>query len=661
MDEIYPSFLSAPGGRPAAARAVVRQQCPDSLDDFVDMRSDGRREFTPVFRLLTKKVVCLTRSSPGHDARAGLTQLELRSMSAERETIMSRTIADLIAETLANAGVKRVWGVTGDSLNGVNDSLHRLGKTRWMPVRHEEVAALAAGAEADLAGRLAVCAGSAGPGNLHLINGLYDCHRNRVPVLAIAAHIPSSEIGLGYFQETHPQELFKECSHYVELVSTPEQMPRVLQTAMRAAVQLKGVAVVVLPGDMALKTVSSDAQTTWTAAADPVITPGPEDLDKLAALLNDSDAVTLLCGSGCAGAHNEVVALADVLAAPVVHALRGKEHLEWENPFDVGMTGLIGFSSGYHAMLSCDTLLMLGTDFPYRNFYPSEARIAQVDIRGEVLGRRTRVELPLVGDVGATIKALLPRLRGGKDRRFLDRAKTHYASAREDLDDLAEPRPGDARIHPQHLTRLVSELASDDAVFTADVGTPTVWAARYLRMNGRRRLLGSFNHGTMANAMPQAMGAQAAFPARQVISLSGDGGFTMLMGDFISLAQLGLPVKVVLYDNASLGFVAMEMKAAGLLDSGTDLVNPDFAAMATAMGVLGIKVTDPRELRAALSRAFAHDGPVLVDVKTAKQELVLPPKIELEPAKGFSLFMLKAVISGRGDEVVELARTNLRW
>jgi pyruvate dehydrogenase (quinone) len=573
---------------------------------------------------------------------------------------MSMTIADLIAETLASAGVGRVWGVTGDSLNGVNDSLHQLGKTRWMPVRHEEAAALAAGGEAAVTGRLAVCAGSAGPGNLHLINGLYDCHRNRVPVLAIAAHIPSSEIGLGYFQETHPQELFKECSHYVELVSNPEQMPGVLQTAMRAAVQQNGVAVVVLPGDMALRAVPKGAQTTWTPAAPPIVTPSPEALDRLAALLDDSDAVTLLCGSGCAGAHDAVVALADALAAPIVHALRGKEHLEWDNPFDVGMTGLIGFSSGYHAMLSCDTLLMLGTDFPYRNFYPADAKVAQVDLRGEVLGRRTPVDVPVIGDVGATIGALLPRLRGGRDRRFLDKAKAHYAETRHGLDELAEPRGGDRRIHPQHLTRLVSELASDDAIFTADVGTPTVWAARYLRMNGRRRLLGSFNHGTMANAMPQAMGAQAAFPGRQVISLSGDGGFTMLMGDFISLAQLGLPVKIVLYDNASLGFVAMEMKAAGLLDTATDLANPDFAAMANAMGVLGLKVTEPDDLKAVLTQAFAHDGPVLVDVKTAKQELALPPKIKLEQAKGFSLFMLKAVINGRGDEVIELARTNLR-
>ena len=573
---------------------------------------------------------------------------------------MARSVADYVAGLLASAGVDRIWGVTGDSLNGLNDSLRTLGRTRWMPVRHEEVAAFAAGAEAQLTGRLAVCAGSAGPGNLHLINGLFDCHRSHAPVLAIAAHIPSSEIGLNYFQETHPQELFRECSHYVELIASPEQAEGVLQSAMRAAVQKRGVAVVVLPGDVALQPMPKGAVPEWRTAAEPSVIPAAADLDTLAEMLNGSEAVTLLCGSGCAGAHDEVVALAEALAAPIVHALRGKEHVEWDNPFDVGMTGLIGFSSGYHAMLSCDTLLMLGTDFPYRNFYPHEAKVAQVDLRGEVLGRRTRVDLPLVGDVRATIAALLPRLNRTRSRRFLDEALKHYASAREGLDELSEPRRGDKRIHPQHLTRLVSELASDDAVFTADVGTPTVWAARYLKMNGRRRLLGSFNHGTMANALPQAIGAQAAFPERQVISLSGDGGFTMLMGDFITLAQLGLPVKVVVYDNGSLGFVAMEMKAAGYLDTGTDLKNPDFAAVATAMGVLGVRVDRPEDLEDGLRRALAHDGPALVDVKTAKQELVLPPKIQLEQAKGFSLFMLKAVISGRGDEVLELARTSFR-
>jgi pyruvate dehydrogenase (quinone) len=570
------------------------------------------------------------------------------------------TNADLLAATLINAGVSRIWGVTGDSLNGLNDSLRRLGKIEWMHVRHEEVAAFAAGAEAAVTGRLAVCAGSCGPGNLHLINGLFDCHRNHVPVLAIAAHIPSSEIGLSYFQETHPQELFRECSHYVELVSSPEQMPRVLQTAMRIAVQKKGVAVIVLPGDVALKAATAGAETSWTEAATPVVVPSETELDRLAALLNGSAAVTLLCGSGCAGAHDELVALADALQSPVVHAMRGKEHVEWDNPFDVGMTGLIGFSSGYYAMLSCDTLLMLGTDFPYRNFYPTEAKVAQIDIRPEALGRRTPLDLALVGDLRATIKALLPRLKRGKDGGFLAAAKKHYAAARSGLDDLARPKASDKRIHPQHLTRLVSELAAEDAIFTVDVGTPTVWAARYLTMNGRRRLLGSFNHGSMANALPQAIGAQAASPGRQVISLSGDGGFTMLMGDFITLSQLGLPVKVIVYDNGSLGFVAMEMKAGGFLDTGTDLQNPNFAAMAEAMGVLGIRVESPDQIEGALRKAFAHDGPALVDVTTAKQELAMPPKIQLEQAKGFSLFMLKAIINGRGDEVVELAQTNLR-
>ena len=570
------------------------------------------------------------------------------------------TIADLIAATLAEAGVRRIWGVTGDSLNGLNDSLRRLGSIAWMHMRHEEAAAFAAGAEAAVTGKLAVCAGSCGPGNLHLINGLFDCHRNHVPVLAIAAHIPSSEIGLSYFQETHPTGLFRECSHYVELVSNPEQMPNVLRTAMLAAIHRKGVAVIVLPGDVALKPAPEGATSRWLETAPSVMVPEERELDRLAGLLNSSAAVTMLCGSGCAGAHDEVVALAETLAAPVVHALRGKEYVEWENPYDVGMTGLIGFSSGYHAMGSCDTLLMLGTDFPYRNFYPESAKVAQIDIRPEALGRRTHCDIGLIGDVKATIKALLPRLKGGKDQRFLDAARKHYAAARSGLDELARPRPGDRRIHPQYVARVVSELAAEDAIFTADVGTPTVWAARYLAMNGKRRLLGSFNHGSMANALSQAIGAQASFPKRQVISLSGDGGFAMLMGDFLSLVQLKLPVKVIVFDNGVLGFVAMEMKAAGYLDTGTDLKNPDFAAMANATGVLGIRVETPGELEGALGQALAHDGPVLVDVLSAKQELVMPPKIQLEQAKGFSLFMLRAIISGRGEEVVELARTNLR-
>ncbi len=567
-------------------------------------------------------------------------------------------MAQQLASTLEQAGIKRIWGLTGDSLNGLTDALRSMDSIEWMHVRHEEVAAFAAGAEAAVTGELTVCAGSCGPGNLHLINGLFDCHRNRVPVLAIAAQIPSSEIGLNYFQETHPQELFKECSHFIELVSNPAQMPQVLHRAMRSAILNRGVAVVVIPGDVSLLEVEQKPAA-WPTLQQPRILPTDVDLQRLTELLQDSHKVTLLCGSGCAGAHDQVVALADALGAPVVHALRGKEHVAWDNPFDVGMTGLIGFSSGYHAMLGCDTLVMLGTDFPYRQFFPSDAKIVQVDRDPQALGRRATLSLGIAADVGETLTALLPRLTRKTDRRFLDDALKAYDKARQGLDDLAVPSKGDRPIHPQYVTRLLSELATEDAIFTADVGSPTVWAARYLKMNGQRRLVGSFNHGSMANAMPQAMGAQAAFPGRQVISMSGDGGFSMLMGDFISLAQLKLPVKVVVFNNASLGFVAMEMKAAGYLDTGTDLHNPDFAAMSNAMGILGIRVERSEDLEKALRRALAHDGPVLVDVVTATQELVMPPAIKLEQAKGFSLYMLKAVMSGRGDEVLDLAKTNL--
>lgn len=566
-------------------------------------------------------------------------------------------LAQQLATTLEQAGIKRIWGLTGDSLNGLTDALRTMDSIEWMHVRHEEVAAFAAGAEAAATGELAVCAGSCGPGNLHLINGLFDCHRNHVPVLAIAAQIPSSEIGLNYFQETHPQELFKECSHFIELVTNPEQMPQVLHRAMRAAILNRGVAVVVIPGDVSLLEVE-DTLKPWPALHAPRTLPAEQDLQRLSEILDSSQKVTLLCGSGCAGAHAQVVALADALGAPVVHALRGKEHVEWDNPFDVGMTGLIGFSSGYHAMLNCDTLIMLGTDFPYRQFYPTDAKIIQIDRNPQALGRRATLDLGIAADVSETIDALLPRLTRKADRSFLETSLKHYEKARQGLDDLAQASKANRPIHPQYVARLLSELADDNAIFTADVGSPTVWAARYLKMNGKRRLIGSFNHGSMANAMPQAIGAQAAFPGRQVISMSGDGGFTMLMGDFISLAQLKLPVKVIVFDNASLGFVAMEMKAAGYLEAGTELKNPDFAAMSNAMGILGIRVEQSEDLEPALRRALAHDGPVLVDVVTATQELVMPPSIKLEQAKGFSLYMLKAVMSGHGDEVIELARTN---
>jgi pyruvate dehydrogenase (quinone) len=573
-----------------------------------------------------------------------------------------RTAADQFAETLAIAGVKRIYGIVGDSLNGLTDSIRRQGKIEWLHVRHEEVAAFAAGAEAHLTGELAVCAGSCGPGNLHLINGLFDCHRSRVPVLAIAAQIPSPEIGAGYFQETHPQTLFQECSHYCELVSESQQLPRILEIAIREAVGKRGVAVVVLPGDVALEP-ASDAPLAKIAGLlppRPVVTPVDAELKSLAALLNGDDTVTILCGSGCEGAHEELLALGKKLKAPMVHALRGKEHVEWDNPYDVGMTGLIGFSSGYYAMLDCDILLMLGTDFPYRQFYPrgSGVRIAQVDIRPENIGKRTAVDLGVVGDVKATITALLPLLKEKGDDSHLAQARKHYAKARKSLDDLAAGT-GKRALHPQQVAKAISDQAAADAVFTCDVGLPTVWAARYLAMNGRRRLVGSFWHGSMANAMAQAIGAQKTFPDRQVVSLSGDGGFAMLMGDFISFVQLQLPVKVVVFNNGALCFIELEQKSTGFLTFGTELNNPNFAAMAEAVGIRGIRIEHPDQVDDGIAAAFAHDGPVLIDAVVNRTELAMPPSITLEMAKGFSLYMVKAIINGRADEIIDLAKTNL--
>jgi pyruvate dehydrogenase (quinone) len=543
-----------------------------------------------------------------------------------------QSVAALIADTLHAVGVRRIYGVVGDSLNGLTDSLRRKGTIDWVHTRHEETAAFAAGAEAHLTGQLAVCAGSCGPGNLHLINGLYDCHRSRVPVLAIAAHIPSGEIGSGYFQETNPEQLFQDCSHYVGPVATISQIGRTLDIAIREAVAKQGVSVLIIPGDVALESIEVPTASRWIAPAKPVVHPNEGDLSSLAELLNGTNRITILAGGGCAEAHDEVVALADKLKAPVVHALRGKEYVEYDNPFDVGMTGLIGFSSGYYAMMGCETLLMVGTDFPYRQFYPSDAKVAQIDLRAENMGRRTRIDLGVVGDVKTTIGDLLPRLKDRSDRGYLDRALTHYRDARKGLDELAQGKAGRKPIHPQHLTRVIDELASEDAIFTCDVGTPTIWAARYLTMNGRRRLIGSFWHGSMANAMPQAIGAQSAFPGRQVISLSGDGGFAMLMGDFLTLTQFGLPVKVIVYNNSTLGFVELEMKASGFLDAGTELKNPNFAQLAESAGALGIRVEDPGELEDAIRRALAHDGPVLVDVVTNRMELALPPKTTMDQA-----------------------------
>jgi pyruvate dehydrogenase (quinone) len=572
---------------------------------------------------------------------------------------MRRTISDLIVETLKNAGVSRVYGLPGDSLNGLTDALRRDGTLSWQHVRHEEVAAFAAAGEAAVTGELTVCAGSCGPGNLHLINGLFDANRSRVPVLAIAAHIPTAEIGGNYFQETHPQELFRECSVYCELAGSPEQFPHVLEIAMRTAVERRGVAVLVVPGDVLVQAYGDTRPAAVIRASSSVARPGDAQLDAAADVLNRAGRVTILAGAGCAGAHDEVVAVAAALQAPVVHALRGKEFVEYDNPYDVGMTGLLGFSSGYQAMEQCEALLMLGTDFPYRQFYPEDATVLQVDVRGEQIGRRTRVDVPLLGTVKDTIQALLPRLTPKTETGHLDQMRGHYHKARERLDDLAGSDRNRTPMHPQFVAKTIDRLAGEDAVFLPDVGTPVVWAARYLRMNGRRRLVGSFNHGTMANALPQAIGVQASHPGRQVIALAGDGGLAMLLGDLITLRQQRLPVKIVVFTNGALAFVELEMKAAGIVNYGTALENPDFAAVARALGMHGRRVERPDDLESALRAALDHDGPALVEAIVAQQELSIPPAITYEQIKGFTLYATRTILSGRGDELVDLARTNI--
>ena len=568
-------------------------------------------------------------------------------------------VAELLVDVLAEAGVRRMYGVSGDSLNGVTDAIRAKKQLQWIHVRHEETAAFAAGAEAHLTGTLAVCAGSCGPGNLHLINGLYDCHRSRVPVLAIAAQIPSGEIGSGYFQETHPEHLFAQCSHYCELVSQPEQMPRVLEVAMQTARSRRGVSVIAIPGDVALRDAVAHGSRLHFPPPTPTVCPSDEEIATLATILNQSKNTIILGGAGCAGAHAELMALAGKLNAPIVHAMRGKEFIEYDNPFDVGMTGLLGFSSGYHAMMNADLLLMIGTDFPYQQFFPRDATIIQIDVRGEQLGRRTKVDYGFVGDTKATIRALLPKLRHTDHDQHLKASLEHYRKSRKDLDALATEGSGGKPIHPQYVVRVLDELAAQDAIFSCDVGTPTIWAARYLTMNGTRRLLGSFNHGSMANALPQAIGAQVSHPGRQVVSLSGDGGLAMLLGDLLSLRQLEAPVKIIVFKNDSLAFVELEMKAAGILDFGTDLHNPNFAKLAEAAGLLGLTAETPAQVRPMMTQALHHDGPAVVEVLVSRQELSMPPTITAEQVKGFSLFTLKAVLSGRGDEIVDLARINL--
>lgn len=582
----------------------------------------------------------------------------------------SSTVADQLVAQVMAAGARHIYGIVGDSLNPVVDAVRRAqkdgGDIAWVHVRHEEAAAFAAAAEAEITGNLAVCAGSCGPGNLHLINGLYDANRNRVPVLAIASHIPSAQIGTQYFQETHPDRLFTECSVYSEMISSPAQAPRVIRSAIHHAYGAPGVAVLTLPGDIADMDTTAAGVDTLTRPARPRVIPADADVRALAAAIDDAKKVTILAGAGVRGAHDDVIALADRIAAPVGHSLRGKEHIQYDNPFDVGMTGLLGYGALQSSMDEADLLILLGTDFPYDQFLPADVRTAQVDIEPTRLGRRTRNDLAVVGDVGETVRALLPLVERKRSRRFLDSMlKKHQKAMTGVVGAYTKDVEHHTPIHPEYAAVVLDEEATDDAVFTVDTGMGNVWAARYLTPNGKRRVIGSFLHGSMANAVPHAIGA--AFAARDagarqkhVVAIAGDGGLSMLLGELVTLVHYQLPVKIVLFDNATLGMVRLEMLVDGLPSFGTDSPAIDYAAVAQAIGIPAVRVEDPTQIRSALQQAFSHDGPALVDLVTDPRALSLPPKITREQVTGFTAAMSKEILGGGMGEVMAMARSNLR-
>jgi len=569
------------------------------------------------------------------------------------------TVATHLVNSLVAAGVRRVYGVVGDSLNSIVDAVHHNKNIDWIHVRHEEAGAFAAGAEAQLTGNITACAGSCGPGNLHLINGLFDAHKTLAPVLAIAAQVPSSEIGTGFFQETHPEQLFLECSHFCQLVGTEKQMPRLLQIAMQTSISKGGVSVLVLPGDVAASEMTSKDLEHPVFHPRPAIQPSTEELQKLAHLLNESDRITIFGGASCADAHDEMLDLAKQLQAPIAYSFRGKEFLESDNPYTAGMTGLLGTESGHFALEKADLLLMIGTDFPYTAWYPRNARIVQIDVRADHLGRRCKLELGLVGDAKTTLRSLLPLLKRKKSDKHLRACLEKYKHTEDSLGQHAKSTKAGQPLHPEFVTKLIGEVAEQDAIFTVDTGMASVWAARYLKMSNRRRLIGSFNHGSMANALPQAIGAQLAYPKRQVVSLSGDGGFAMLMGDVLTLIQYDLPVKLIVFNNSTLGMVKLEMRVAGLEDFGVDVKPTNFAKLAEALGIRGFRVENGDDLKDSLRAAFRHKGPVLIDVVTDPNALALPPKINAKEVAGYGLYVAKRTLHGRLFESIDELKGNL--
>ncbi|WP_315501425.1 pyruvate dehydrogenase [Actinomyces radicidentis] len=573
-------------------------------------------------------------------------------------------VAEQLVAQLVDAGVHRIYGIVGDSLNPIVDAVRKTGGSAkggidWVHVRHEEGAALAAAAEAQLTGELAVCAGSCGPGNLHLINGLYDAQRSGAPVLAIASHIPSVQIGESYFQETHPDRLFNECSVYSELISTPDQAPRVVNSAIRHAVALEGVSVVTLPGDVSHEKATAPTPE-YAPARRAALTPNPADVEEVVSALNAAKKVAIFAGAGVKGAHDEVIAFADALKAPIGHSLRGKDFIQYDNPFDVGMTGLLGYGAAAEGMKDADILILLGTDFPYDQFLPDTTTI-QVDNRAEKLGRRTDVSYAIHSDVIPFIEAVLPRLKGRRSDKFLkDTIKRHAKIMKAPVGSYTRNAEKFKPIHPEYAAHLLNELADKDAIFTADTGMCNVWTARYIDPLGSRRLIGSFLHGTMANALPHAIGAQVAYPNRQVISVSGDGGLSMLLGELVTARMHNLPLKVITFNNSTLGMVKLEMLVDGLPDFGTNVHDVNYAGVAEAIGFHAERVDDPKKLKKALQKALAFDGPALVEIITDPNALSLPPEITGEQMLGFATAMSKIVLNRGAGEAVSMATSNMR-
>jgi pyruvate dehydrogenase (quinone) len=572
---------------------------------------------------------------------------------------MSKKVADQIVEMLVDNGIKRIYAVTGDSLNELNDAIRRDGQIRWIHVRNEEVGAFAAAAEGELDG-FACCAGSSGPGHVHLINGLYDAHKSGIPVLAIAATCATSEFGTDYFQETNLTRLFDDCSHYNQTANTPMQAVRMLQASIQNALHKKGVSVFGLPGDVASLSAEESVSATKNYYSNPVIRPSDQELAHIAELLNGSSKITIFCGIGADGSHDEVVALAKQLKAPVGYSFRGKMGIQYDNPYEIGMTGLLGLPAAYHAMHESDVILLLGTDFPYANFIPQDKKIIQIDDKPEKLGRRANLEIGVCGKIKDSIQALLPLIQEKSEQSFLDAHLELYEKVKGNLLTYVHDTGKTNAIHPEFVAATINELADQDAIFTVDTGMCCVWGARYIDSTGKRKLLGSFNHGSMANAMPQAIGAALSHPDQQVIAFCGDGGLSMLLGDLATIKQYNLPIKLVVFNNRTLGMVKLEMEVAGLPDNETDLVNPDFALVAQAMGFKGITVNEPENVRAAIAEAFAHAGPVLVNVMTDPEALAMPPKIEFAQMKGYAITMGKMILGGKMDEVLETVKSNYK-